>query len=79
MKEAWSFRGNALHQLCRFNDAIKSFDRAIAIDDHFIDPLQYKGNALGRLNRYKEAVEMYDKVLAIDKKNKNKKVRSIRI
>jgi tetratricopeptide (TPR) repeat protein len=61
---AWSNRGNALSALKRFDEAIASYDRALAVAPAFAFALSNRGAALFALNRFDEAVASYDRALA---------------
>jgi tetratricopeptide (TPR) repeat protein len=52
--------------LGRYEEAVASYDRAIAINPDYVDAWHNRGNALFRLNRKKEAVASYDKAIAIN-------------
>ena len=58
--------GNRLYDLGRYEDAIKEYDKALAIDPNYKEAHNNKGNALDDLGRYEEAIKEYDKALAID-------------
>ena len=54
-------RGNALWQLKRFEEALASFDKALAIKPDFAEAPNNRGNALLELKRAGEALASYDK------------------
>jgi tetratricopeptide (TPR) repeat protein len=56
--------------LTNYEEAIKNYDKALAIDPDYVYALTNKGNTLSNLGRYQEAIEYYDKALAIDPKFK---------
>ena len=49
-----------------FNEAIKSFDRALAMDPNYKEALGNKGTALSNLGRYADAIKYLDRALATD-------------
>ena len=57
--------GNALDDLGHYEEAITSFDKALAIKDDFIGAWNNQGSALGNLGRHEEALVRFDKALAI--------------
>ncbi len=63
--EALVKRGDILHQLRRYDDAVHSYNRALKIQPRDKDALNRRGNALLELNRHEEALESYDSALEI--------------
>ena len=63
--EALSNRGLALMDLNRFEDAVASFDRVLAMVDD-VETYNNRGAALQRLNRLGEALASYDCALKLD-------------
>ena len=59
-------KGVALDNLGRYEEAITSYDKALAINSTDLDSLYNKGVALDNLGRYEEAITYYDKALAIN-------------
>lgn len=57
--------GIALQNLRRYNEALASFDRALAIKPNDAEAYLKRGNILQDLQRYEEALESYDKALAL--------------
>jgi tetratricopeptide (TPR) repeat protein len=62
---AWTYRGVVLNELGRYDEAIHSFDKALALQPEYTIAMYYRGNSLGRLGKYTEAVAMYDQAIAI--------------
>ena len=58
-------RANALKNLGRFDEALASYDRALAIIPGYADALYNRGVTLQELGRFDEAVDSYDRALAI--------------
>ena len=58
--------GDRLYYLGRYEEAIKEYDKVIAIDPNFKEGHDGKGAALYYLGRYEEAIKEFDKALAID-------------
>jgi protein O-GlcNAc transferase len=56
----------ALCQLDRTEEAIREFDRAIALDGRFLGAFVARGNALVRLGRHVAALESFRRALALD-------------
>jgi len=55
-----------LNNLERYQEALESYDEALAIDQYYKDAWNNKGVALNNLERYQKALESYDEALAID-------------
>ncbi|MGB8637324.1 MAG: tetratricopeptide repeat protein, partial [Pseudolabrys sp.] len=64
--KAFNDHGNALLELDRAAQALKSYNRAIAIDPNFAEALNNRGNALARLRQFEEAVTSFDKAISIN-------------
>jgi predicted O-linked N-acetylglucosamine transferase (SPINDLY family) len=62
-------RASALLALQRYEDALKSYDRALLTNPRDVVALNDRGNALLRLNRYQDALESYDRALALEPNN----------
>lgn len=63
--EAYSNRSVVLNELMRFEEALASCDRAIAIKLDYADAHYNRGNALNALRRFEEALTSYDRAIAI--------------
>ena len=59
-------RGVALFTVGRFEDALASYDRALAIRPADAETLCHRGHALAFLGRYEEAISAWERVLAIE-------------
>ena len=59
-------RGAALHELKRLDEALVSYDKALAINPKYADAYNNRGSALKELKRTDEALASYDKALAIN-------------
>ena len=62
---ALSNRGNTLHELKRFEEAVASYDRALVLRPDYVEALNNRGNALKALTRSEEALASYDRALAL--------------
>jgi tetratricopeptide (TPR) repeat protein len=69
-KNALVDEGRALISSGRYQEAIKWYDKALAIDPNYKNALLNKGIALTQLGRYNEAITHFDKLLAIDPNDK---------
>ena len=63
--EAHNNRGNTLQRLKRNEEALASFDRALALEPRYVEAHNNRGNALQGLKRYEEALASYDRALAL--------------
>jgi tetratricopeptide (TPR) repeat protein len=64
---AWTWKGNILSNLARFEEAIRCYDKALEINKNYALAQTNKGNALSSLGKYEEAIRCYDKALEINK------------
>jgi hypothetical protein len=64
--EAWNNRGNALRALTRYDDAIDSFARSLALDPASRQARVNTGNVLQIVDRHAEALICYESVLSDD-------------
>jgi predicted O-linked N-acetylglucosamine transferase (SPINDLY family) len=62
-------RGNTLHELRRHEEALASFDRALALKPDDADLHNYRGNTLRELKRLEEALASLEQALAIKPDN----------
>jgi predicted O-linked N-acetylglucosamine transferase (SPINDLY family) len=63
---AHSSRGFALAGLKRFDEALASFDQAIALKSDYFDAYCARGHVLQELRRHEAAVASYDQAIALD-------------
>ena len=49
----------------RYDEALESFKRAIAIKPDYADAFYNQGNALRKLDRYAEALKSFDRAIAL--------------
>jgi predicted O-linked N-acetylglucosamine transferase (SPINDLY family) len=63
--EAYINRGNALKDLKRLDEALASYDKAIALKPDYAEAYINRGSALKDLKRLDEASAAYDKALAL--------------
>ena len=54
-----------------FDEALRTFERAVLLDQKDPDLWNLKGIALRSLGRYNEAIESFNKSLEIDPRDKN--------
>jgi serine/threonine protein kinase len=64
--EDWFAEGNQLFDLQKYEEAISSYDKAIAIKPDKHEAWNNRGNSLDELQRYEEAIASYDKAIAIN-------------
>ncbi len=62
----WFWQGYCLDELKRYEEAIASYDRALAIKPDYHDAWYNRGFALGNLGQFEEALASYDRALAIN-------------
>jgi len=60
-------KGDEFYDLDRYDEAIKYYDMALALDENDTHALSHKGDVLYYLDRYDEAIKYYDMALAINK------------
>ncbi|WP_072060870.1 tetratricopeptide repeat protein [Crocosphaera watsonii] len=63
--QAWYFRGNALYNLGRYEEAIASYDQALEIKPDKDKAWYNRGIALHNLGRLEETITSWDKALEI--------------
>lgn len=63
---AWYNKGNSLSSLGRFEEAISSYDKALALNPRDVDAWTNKAGSLGSLGRHEEAILSFDKALALN-------------
>jgi tetratricopeptide (TPR) repeat protein len=56
----------SLNNLGKFEEAIKSFDKAIELDPNFAAVYNHKGWTLTKMGKFHEAIAFYDKAIALD-------------
>jgi predicted O-linked N-acetylglucosamine transferase (SPINDLY family) len=62
---AFTNKGNVLHELKRFDEALQSHEEALRIKPNYAEAHNNKGNALKELKRYSEALHSYKEALRI--------------
>jgi tetratricopeptide (TPR) repeat protein len=69
-KEAltWNEKGMSLYNSDKYEEAIKSYDKAIELDPKLAMAWHNKGNVLYTLERPEEAIKSYDKAIELDPK-----------
>ena len=63
--EALNNRGNTLQALMRFEDALASYEQALAVQSNYAEALNNRGNTLQALKRFEDALASYDQALAV--------------
>ncbi|MCC7565382.1 MAG: tetratricopeptide repeat protein [Methanomicrobiaceae archaeon] len=64
--EAWLEQGHSYYAMGMYDEALESYDRALAQNSDLFEAHVARGNVLDRLGRYGEAIESYDDALAIN-------------
>jgi predicted TPR repeat methyltransferase len=63
--QSFFIRGNFLVQLRRYEDALRSYDEAIALQPIYVEALHNRGTVLGKLRYPAEALASHEQALAI--------------
>lgn len=63
--EAFNERGNTLTSLGRFEEALASYDRALALDSSYMLAWNNRGVVLKEMKRLEQALASYDRALAL--------------
>jgi tetratricopeptide (TPR) repeat protein len=64
--EVYNNRGAILQMMKRYDDALASYDKAIALKPDYTNAWFNRGSALKQLNRFEEALASYDKAIALN-------------
>ena len=62
---ALSNRAITLHELKRFEEALASYDRVLAVRPDFAEALSNRGLTLKELKRFEEALASYDRAFTV--------------
>ena len=62
----WNDKGMSLYNSDKYEEAIKSYDKAIELDPNLAMAWHNKGNVLYTLDRPEEAIKSYDKAIELD-------------
>ena len=62
-------QGITLAELNRYEDALDYYNKAIRIEENYIQAWNQKGNALYELEKYEEALHAYDRAIRINPEN----------
>ena len=62
-------RGRTFAELNRYEDALLYYNKAIRIQENYIQAWNQKGNALYELKKYEKALQAYDKAIQINPEN----------
>lgn len=63
---AWHQLGRQYFILESFEEAVRAFDYAVLIDEHFVGAYLEKAKSLEELNKFEEAIENYKETLKLD-------------
>jgi tetratricopeptide (TPR) repeat protein len=58
-------KGNELHNLGKYSEAIECYDKALEINPNLAGVWREKGVALHKLGRYSEAIKCFDRALKL--------------
>ncbi len=64
--DAFYNRGIVLQELKQLDDALASFDKAIALEPNFADALNNRGTVLQELKRLDDALTSFDKAIVLE-------------
>ena len=64
--EGHNNRGAALHQLQRYEEALASYDLALAVKPDYVNAHHNRGATLKKLSRMEEALASYDRAIALN-------------
>ncbi|WP_242720917.1 tetratricopeptide repeat protein [Microcoleus vaginatus] len=70
----WLEKGRCLDNLERYDEALESFDMAIALDDNDKLAWRIRGGLLNNLKRYDEALSSFDRAIALDDNDRSASV-----
>ena len=63
---AYSYKGDALFNLERYNESIQYYEKAIKLDSNILDALNKRGSALFHLKKYNEASLFFQKAVHLN-------------
>lgn len=63
--KAWYDRAGSLYKLGRYEEALESYEKAIALDTQYADAWNNRGMTLKCLGHHEEAVTSYEKAIAL--------------
>ncbi len=64
-------KGNSLAPLGRMQEAIASYDAALALDPNYAEAINNKGNALASMGRFPEAIALFDQAIKLKPESPN--------
>ncbi len=67
--DAWFYKGHALSDLNKFDEAIKAYDKVIENNPQNSITWDNKGIALVKLNKFAEAITAFDKAIELNPKD----------
>jgi tetratricopeptide (TPR) repeat protein len=67
--DAYYNKANSLRMLNRFEESVKSYNRAIELNPYYSEAYNNKGLALKYINRIEESNKAFDRAIELDKNN----------
>lgn len=72
-------KGISLYDLRKYNDAIISYDKALALNPNDVDTINNKANALGKLGKSFEAIQLYQRAIKLIQSNQTSRLYTFKI
>ena len=64
--EEWFYKGNALYNQGKYNEAIQAYDKAIQLNPIYAESWSNKGFALVNQGKYSDAIRAFDKAIQLN-------------